>query len=75
VNSIISIFGMLLSVFGLGTSTVSQVQAMRMQQQQAAQQEAAQSQTYQHCPMGSRPLVQQLPDGSFRVQCVEEVPR
>jgi Tfp pilus assembly protein PilV len=62
---------MVLSVFGLGTSTVSQVQAMRMQQQQAAQQQAAQAQIYQHCPIGSQPQVQQLPDGSYRVQCVD----
>jgi hypothetical protein len=44
---------------------------MRMQQQQAAQQQAAQAQIYQHCPIGSQPQVQQLPDGSYRVQCVD----
>ncbi len=70
-TSLISIFGMIMSLFGMGTSTVSQVQSMRMMQQQQAQTQAAQAQIYQRCPVNSQPQVQQLPDGSYRVQCVD----
>ena len=68
-NAIISIFGMVLSLFGMGTATVSQVNAMRMQPSPPAQ-----VQNYQKCPAPSQPQIQQLPDGSYRVQCVESQP-
>ncbi len=67
-NALISMFGMLLSTIGLGTSTYSQVQMMRNQPTPPAQ-----TQTYQ-CPPGTQPQMERMPDGSYRIQCVQTVP-
>jgi hypothetical protein len=64
-NSVISLFSMLLSLFGMGTSTVSQVNTMRMQMKPPAQ-----AQTYT-CPSGTTGQVQLMADGTYRVICVQ----
>jgi hypothetical protein len=64
-NAIISIFGMLLSAVGIGTSTVSQVQTFRNQAPPQAQ-----VQTYQQCPSGYG-QVRQAPDGHYYIECLE----
>ena len=63
-NAIISIFGMLLSAIGMGTSTVGQVQSWRNQPTPPAQ-----VQNYT-CPATTQPQMERLPDGSYRIQCV-----
>ncbi len=68
-NTVISLFGMLLSAVGLGTSTIGQVQTWRNQPTPPAQ-----TQTYQRCPANSQPRIEQLPDGSYQIQCVATVP-
>jgi len=65
-NAITSIFGMILSLFGMGTATVSQVNSMRMQARPPAQ-----VQTYQQCPPGTIGQAQQMPDGTYRIVCVQ----
>lgn len=64
-NTIISLFGMLLSAVGMGTSTVSQMQSWHNQPAQQAQVQA-----YQQCPSGLGQL-QQAPDGSYYIRCLE----
>lgn len=64
-STIISLFGMLLSAVGMGTSTVSQVQTFRNQPPQQAQVQA-----YQQCPSGQGQL-RQAPDGHYYIQCLE----
>lgn len=71
-NSLIALFGIIMSAVGMGTSTISQVQDMRMAQQQQAAAQQAQSQVYQQCGYGTQPQLQQLPDGSYRVQCIPQ---
>jgi hypothetical protein len=68
-NSIISIFGMIMSLFGMGTSTVGQVRSWQTQSP------PAQVQTQQRCPQGSQPRIEQLADGSYRIDCVETAPQ
>jgi len=64
-SSLVSIFGMILSLFGMGTSTVSQVQTMRNLPTQQAQ-----VQPYQQCPSGYG-QVRQAPDGHYYIECLE----
>jgi len=64
-TTIISLFGMLLSAVGMGTSTVSQMHTLRNQPPPQAQ-----VQTYQQCPSGQGQL-RQAPDGHWYIQCLE----
>jgi hypothetical protein len=57
------------SLFGMGTSTVSQVNAMRMQMRPPAQ-----TQVYQQCQPPTHPQIIQLPGGGYQVQCVQVQP-
>jgi len=66
-NTIVSLFGMLLSAVGMGTSTASQVQTWH---NQAAPQ--AQVQPYQQCPSGYGTLRQE-PNGTYYIQCLATV--
>jgi hypothetical protein len=52
----------------MGTSTYSQVQTFRNMPTPPAQ-----TQTYQ-CPATTQPQMERLPDGSYRIQCVQTVP-
>lgn len=66
-SAIISIFGMLLSAVGLGTSTYSQVQTFHNQANPQAQ-----VQTYPQCPSGYGTLRQE-PNGNYYIQCLATV--
>ena len=64
-TSIVSLFSMILSLFGMGTATVSQVNTMRTQMRPPAQ-----TQTYT-CPQGTTGQAQLMADGTYRVICVQ----
>jgi hypothetical protein len=64
-NTIISLFGILLSAVGMGTSTASQVQSWHNQANPQAQ-----VQTYSQCPSGYG-QVRQAPDGHYYIECLE----
>jgi hypothetical protein len=66
VNAIVSVIGMILSLFGYGTGLYSQVnaaQAMRRQQQ---------AQVYRQCPPGTTPQIETMPDGNYQIVCAQE---
>jgi len=68
-NSLVTLFGSLVSLLGMGTATVSQVNTMRTQMQPPAQ-----TQTYQQCPPPTQPRIVQLPGGSYQIQCLQVQP-
>ena len=67
-NAIIGIFGMILGLFGMGTSAVTQVQTYQNRPRPPQQ-----VQNYR-CPDGtSQPrLVGPLADGSYQVECEQQ---
>lgn len=60
-NGITSIIGMLMSLFGMGTSTYTQIQTVKNMPKPPAQ--------VQQCPPNSHPQIIQMSDGSYRIQC------
>jgi hypothetical protein len=67
-GAIISLFGMIMSAIGMGTSTIGQVRTWQNQPTPPAQ-----MQPYR-CPPNSQPQMRQLPDGSYQIQCVATAP-
>jgi len=68
ISAITSLFGMIMSLFGMGTATYSQVNSTRAMM--AAQQQA-QVQTYR-CPPSSQGQLRPMPDGSYQFVCVQQ---
>jgi hypothetical protein len=65
-TSIMTFISMIMSLFSMSTGAVSQAAAMRQQLRPPTQ---AQQST--QCPGGTVGQVQQLPDGSYQVVCVQ----
>jgi hypothetical protein len=62
--AIISLIQMIMSMFGYGTGLYSQVQSTR--------QMYPPRQVYRQCPQDTTPQAVLQPDGTYRIDCVQE---
>jgi hypothetical protein len=69
-SNVTSFLGVLLGMFGMGNSAISQWNAAKTMQPPPAQVQNVRCPSY-----APTPEVQQLPDGSYRVVCVENPPQ